>query len=54
MDVVWDNNMEPALWAIDLSNLKDFHVVAKDIACHLERSYDYNFNLRILKTKNPT
>jgi hypothetical protein len=36
--IIWNQNVETALGRIDLTNLKDFHVVAKHITGHLERS----------------
>ena len=54
MDVVWYHDMKSTLWTIYFSDFKNFHVIAKNITCHLKRSYNYNFNLRIFETKNPT
>jgi hypothetical protein len=54
MDVVWYHNMKSTLWTIDFSDFKNFHVVTKNITGHLKRSYNYNFNLWIFKTKYST
>ena len=36
LNILRNNDIEPALRRVDLSNFKDLHVVSQDIARHLE------------------
>ena len=52
--VVWNQNVKTALGRIDLSNLKNFHVVAKHIASHLERSHVNDLYIWVFQSKYST
>lgn len=54
VDVIWDHDMEPALRAVNFSYFEDFHVVSKNITCHLEGCNDNYLNLWVFQTENPT
>ena len=54
MDVVGYNYMETALRTVYFSNFKNFHIVTKDIRCHLERRHVNNLDIGIFQGENST
>ena len=54
VNIIWNQNVETALGRIDLTNLKDFHVVAKHIAGHLERSHVNDLYIWVFQSKYST
>lgn len=52
--IIWNQNVETALGRIDLTNLKDFHVVAQHITGHLERSDINDLYIWVFQSKYST
>jgi hypothetical protein len=52
MDIIWHDNIYSPMRVVDLSDLKDFHVVASDIIGKLEgRHIDY-IDIRVFDSKH--
>ena len=54
VDVVRHYNVQTTLWAVDLANLKDLHVVAQHIAGHLEGRHIDHLDIWIFQAEDST
>jgi len=52
--VVGNENVKTALRRVNLANLKDFHVVAQNVAGHLEWSHVNHFYIWVFQSKYST
>jgi hypothetical protein len=52
--IVWYNDVESCVGTVDLTDLKDLHVIAKHLRGHLEWSNIYHFNLWVLQAEYST
>ena len=47
VDIVWNQDVEAALWTVDISDLKDLHVIAKNVTSHLKWCHINNLHIRV-------
>jgi len=52
--IIWNQNVETALGRIDLTNLKDLHIIAEHIAGHLEGRDIDHLNVWIFQAEDST
>ena len=54
VDVVRHDYVQTTLWAVDLTDLKDLHVIAQNIAGHLEGCHIDHLNIWIFQAEDST
>ena len=54
INIIWDQNMKTALGRINFTNFKNFHVISKHIACHLEWSDINDLYIWVFQSKYST